>query len=79
LIELQDARPDVASLALTPMKSGWLYQPFESGPRALIPEITGGAESFFTVALALDVVEPTESVKITTQFRVTPVVSDDCV
>jgi hypothetical protein len=77
LIELQEARPDVASLAFTPMERRWLYHPFASGPRALIPEMAGGVESFLTVALAFDVVLPTESVKMTTQFRVTPVVSDD--
>jgi hypothetical protein len=77
VVELQEAMPDVASVALTLIASGWLYQPFASGPRALIPEITGGVESFFTVTLALDVVDPTESVKTATQFRVTPVVSAD--
>src|SRR5947199_203277 len=35
------------------MDSGWLYQPFASGPRALIPEMTGGVPSFFTVAVVL--------------------------
>jgi hypothetical protein len=30
-----------------------LYQPFASGPRALMPEITGGVESFLIEAVAL--------------------------
>jgi hypothetical protein len=62
--ELQLAKPDVASLALTPMESGWLYQPFASGPRALIPLMTGGVLSFFTCAVDETVDELVASVNV---------------
>jgi hypothetical protein len=77
--ELHEAMPDVASLPFTEIESGWLYQPFASGPRALMPEITGGVESFFTVAVELDVVLPPESTNVTVQVWLTPVVSELCV
>jgi hypothetical protein len=77
--ELHEAMPDVASLPFTVIESGWLYQPFASGPRALTPEITGGVESFFTVAVALDVVLPPESTNVTVQVWLTPGVSELCV
>jgi hypothetical protein len=42
--------PDVASLPLKVIATGWLYQPFESGPRLGDPPVTVGAvASLFTV------------------------------
>jgi hypothetical protein len=77
--ELQEAIPDVASLPFAVIDKGWLYHPFASGPRALIPEITGGVPSFFTVAVELDVVLPPESTNVTVQVWLTPGVSELCV
>ena len=76
--ELHDAMPDVASLALTPIENGWLYQPFASGPGALIPEMSGGVESFFTDAVALPVKLPPASVNVAEQVWLTPGVSALC-
>jgi hypothetical protein len=42
--------PDVASLPLKLMLTGWLYQPFASGPRLGDPPVTvGGVASLLTV------------------------------
>src|SRR5262245_43944528 len=76
--ELHDAIPDVASDAFTLIPSGWLYQPFASGPRALIPEMTGGVESFFTEAVVLPVKLPFASVNVAVHVWLTPVVSALC-
>lgn len=42
--------PDVASVPLKLIPTGWLYQPLESGPRLGDPPATvGGVESFLIV------------------------------
>ena len=47
---LQFAIPDVASVPVKLIPTGWLYQPFESGPRSGDPPLTlGGVESFWIV------------------------------
>ena len=67
--------PDVASLAFTLIPTGWLYHPFASGPRALMPVMTGGVESFFTEAVALPVKLPPASENVAVHVWLTPVVS----
>jgi hypothetical protein len=42
--------PEVPSVPLKLMPTGWLYQPFESGPRLGDPPVTVGAvASLFTL------------------------------
>ena len=41
----QPASPDVASEPVTATSTGWLYQPFASGPRASAAVATGGVAS----------------------------------
>src|SRR5262245_9183027 len=53
-VELQLAIPDVASVPLNVMPTGWLYQPFASGPRSGDPPVTlGGVASRLTSKSAL--------------------------
>jgi len=84
VVELQPARPDVASEPLKLIPTGWLYQPFESGPRLGEPPVTvGGVASFLIVTPSCDC-ELFEYVTmhVRDQFAVSLVtvfVSQDCV
>lgn len=50
VVEVQPARPEVASEPLNVIPTGWLYQPFASGPRlGEAPVTLGGVASFLTV------------------------------
>jgi hypothetical protein len=50
VVELQLAMPDVASVPVKLISTGWLYQPFASGPRLGDPPVTvGGVASRLTV------------------------------
>ena len=44
--ELQEAIPERPSLPLAVNPTGWLYQPFASGPRASDAKTLGGVESY---------------------------------
>jgi len=44
--ELQEATPERPSLPLAAKSTGWLYQPFVSGPRASDADTPGGVESY---------------------------------
>jgi hypothetical protein len=49
--DVHDATPDVPSSPVKLNETGFVYQPFESGPRAGEPLTPGGDESFATVTL----------------------------
>ena len=42
---VQESIPEVASVPSNSTRSGWLYQPFESGSRAGTPYASGAVES----------------------------------
>ena len=76
--------PDVASAPLKLIETGWLYQPFESGPRLGDPPVTVGAVASFLIVTPSCDCEPFEYVTmhVRDQFAVSPVtvfVSQDCV
>ena len=53
--EVQPAMPDVPSLPLKVIVTGWLYQPFESGARlGVAPETAGGDASLLIVTEICD-------------------------
>jgi hypothetical protein len=73
VVEVHEAIPEVASLPEALIPTAWLYQPFESGPRAAETELSvGGVASFLTVPFARATSEPVP----TTQSYDWPEVSD---
>ena len=53
--------PDVGSAPLKETESGWLYQPFESGPRDGVAVTTGLVSSYWKPKLLLELVFPARS------------------
>src|ERR671937_2006742 len=68
--------PDVASVPLKAISTGWLYQPFASGPRLGEPPLSdGGVASFLTSKSATTLVGGVPPY-VTSQWKCCPVVSE---
>jgi hypothetical protein len=72
--DVQEAIPDTEAVPAAVICTGWLYQPFESGPRWAVNEVTvGGVASRLSVTSSRQHCEP---VTATVQVKVTPAVSE---
>ena len=71
---MHEAIPDTEAVPAAVICTGWLYQPFASGPRWAVSEVTvGGVASRLIVTSSLQHCEP---VTATVQVKVTPAVSE---
>ena len=71
---MHEAIPDTEAVPAAVICTGWLYQPFASGPRWAVSEVTvGGVASRLIVTSSRQHCEP---VTATVQVKVTPAVSE---
>jgi hypothetical protein len=74
VVDVHEATPDTEAVPAAATCTGWLYQPFASGPRCGANDDTvGGVASRLIVTSSLQHCEP---VTATVQVMVTPAVSE---